>query len=299
MAVKEKFMTLTVEGDDDLELQARSGESILIKDVRVYNPASNYATLRVEKTTVGYFRVGGTLGNHLGFTPTDSTKKTILGYLAEKGIFTGFPVAEGETFTISGVAQTGAIQQVVYEIYDAGDITNTMENGSHATDYIFINYGRPSGVADGDNLYTSTQNPAEFPDFPFGQNVPSGYEITMLGILASDVGKSSGSGANIQITKYLKFVKGREVQYDEKRKGIPLIGATPTSDGTLIGQGNSLVGNYTDVDTREPFMFPEGQTFIGGEELNIYVTTDVTTGSANLSTDEVEIGLILKVRKVA
>ena len=298
MAVKERFMVKTVEGDDDLELQAKSGESILIKDVRIYNPASNYATLRVEKTTVGYFRVGGTLGSHLGFSPSDSDKKTILGYLAEKGIFGGIPVAEGETFTISGVAQSGAIQQVVYEIYDAGDITNTMENGSQAGDYFFINYGRPSAVNDGDNVYTSTQNPAEFPDFPFGEVVPSGHVISLIGILGSDFGKTSGSGANKQITKYLKFVKGREVLFDEDRQGIPMIGSAPDSDGSNIGEGYSLIGNYSDIDRREPFMFPEPLEFIAGEELNVYLTTDVLTGSANMSTDEAEIGLILRVRKV-
>jgi len=298
MAVKEKFMVKTVEGDDDLELQARSGESILVKDVRVYNPASNYATLRVEKTTVGYFRVGGTLGNHLAFSPSDSDMKTILGYLAKKGLFGGFPVAEGETFSISGVAQSGAIQQVVYEVYDAGDITNTMENGSQAGDYLFINYGRPSSVSDGDNLISSTQNPAEFPNFPYSQTVPSGHVISLIGILASDIGKTSGGGANTQITKYLKFVKGREVLFDEDRNGIPMIGSAPGSDGTNIGAGYSLIGNYSDVDRREPFMFPEALEFIAGEELNIYLTTDVTAGSANMSTDEAEIGLILKVRKV-
>jgi len=298
MAVKEKFMVKTVEGDDDLELQAKSGESILIKDVRIYNPSSNYATLRVEKTTVGYIRVGGTLGNHLGFAPSDSDKKTIFGYLAEKGLFGGIPVAEGETFTISGVAQSGAIQQVVYEIYDAGDITNTMENGSQASDYLFINYGRPSVVNDGDNVYTSTQNPAEFPDFPFGEVVPSGHVISLIGILASDYGKTSNSASDKQITKYLKFVKGREVLFDEDRQGIPMVGSAPTSDGSNIGEGYSLIGNYSDVDQREPYMFPAPLEFIAGEELNIYLTTDVLSGSANMTTEEAEIGLILRVRKV-
>ena len=299
MALKESFMVYTVEGDEDLQITAKSGESLLIKDVYVYNPAENYATLRVEKTTVGYFRVNGTLGNHLGFYPSDSTKKTILGYLAEKGIFKGFPVAEGETFTIDGVAQTGAIQTIVYEKYDAGDITSEMENGSKADSYIFINYGRPSSVDDGDNLYDTTVCPAEFPDFPFGAVVPSGHDMILYGLLFSDIGKTSASASNKQITKYLKFIKDREVLFDEARKGITCIGSAPASDGTTIGGGQSLVGNYSDVDRREPFMFPAERVYHAGDELNVYITTDVTAGSANLSTSEVELGMIFKVTKVA
>jgi len=299
MAVKEPFMVYTVEGNEDLEITAKTGESLLIKDVFIYNPASNYATLRVEKTTVGYFRVGGTLGSHLGFSPSDSDKKTILGYLREKGIFTGIPVAEGETFSIDGVAQSGAIQCIVYEKHDAEDITSEMENGSKADSYLYINYGRPSAVNDGDNLFTTTQNPAEFPDFPFGETVPSGHDMTLYGLLFSDIGKTSGTGANKQITRYLKFIKDREVLFDEQRQGIPCIGSAPTSDGTNIGAGSSIVGNYSDVDYREPFMFPEPLVYHAGDELNIYINTDVTTGSANISTSEVELGMIFKVRKVA
>ncbi|RKZ29248.1 hypothetical protein DRQ29_00320 [bacterium] len=299
MAVKESFMVYTVEGDEDLQLEAKSGESLLIKDIFIYNPVNDYATIRIEKTTVGYFRVGGILGNHLSFSPTDNGKKTILGYLRDKGIFTGFPVAEGETFVIDGVAQTGAIQSVVYEKHDAGDITNVMENGSKSDNYLFINYGRSSSVNDGDNIFSSSQNPAEFPEFPFGAVVPSGHNMTLYGLLFSDVGKTSDSAGNKQVTKYLKFIKDREVMFDEKRKGIPVIGSAPTSDGINVGSGQSIVGNYSDVDYREPFMFPEPRTFISGDELNVYITTDVLTGSANISVNEIELGMIFKVSKVA
>jgi len=54
MALKEPLMVKTVEGATDLELEADTGESILVKDIQVYNPASNYATIRVGKTVAGY-----------------------------------------------------------------------------------------------------------------------------------------------------------------------------------------------------------------------------------------------------
>jgi hypothetical protein len=58
MGLLQPLAVKTVLGDTDLELKADPGESFLIKDIRIYNPASNYVTLQTSKTTVGYYRVG-------------------------------------------------------------------------------------------------------------------------------------------------------------------------------------------------------------------------------------------------
>ncbi len=65
MALKEKYMVKQVFGNTDFVLEADTGESLLVKDIKIYNPATNYATVYTQKTTVGYFRVGGNLGSHL------------------------------------------------------------------------------------------------------------------------------------------------------------------------------------------------------------------------------------------
>lgn len=71
MALKEAFAIKTVIGDTDLELRADPGEAFLIRDIFVKQTdfttrADQYATLKTEKTTVGFFRVRGTFGGHLG-----------------------------------------------------------------------------------------------------------------------------------------------------------------------------------------------------------------------------------------
>ena len=75
----------------------------------------------------------------------DQTHKTLLWYLMEKGIFAGFPVAEGQTFALSGVKQANCIQMIEYEVHDGGDMTADMPNGSAAAEYLFINYGNAGG----------------------------------------------------------------------------------------------------------------------------------------------------------
>jgi len=73
MALKAQNMYKTVIGNTDLSLTAGPDESFRVKDIFIANPGSNYLTVYIEKATVGYFRIGGTLGNHrtgLRSTPT-------------------------------------------------------------------------------------------------------------------------------------------------------------------------------------------------------------------------------------
>lgn len=67
MALREPFLVKTVLGTTKPQLRADPGEAFLVKNIRVRDPNINYLTVKIEKTTVGYFRVGGALGSHLAF----------------------------------------------------------------------------------------------------------------------------------------------------------------------------------------------------------------------------------------
>jgi hypothetical protein len=325
----------------------------------IYNPASNYITVKIDKDTVGYFRVGGNLGSHLDlpkgslkhshdlivaaadgaltqdhavsdaygisnahlavfsdraalttetnvvqFNGVPSIKyQSILSYLTDKGIFKGFPVAEGETLLITGASQAGAVQLIVYELYDAPDILNTMENGTKADSYIFLNYGRVAAaiVTGTSTIFGTVQSPAEFPDFPYGKTVPSKTRITLYGLLASDI-VDYRSAADSLNSEYVKFVKGRETLFDEDKNGILCKGITGSVDaGSIIGRGLSLVGNLSSIDGKQPFIFPEPLVFNEGDELNVYLTTvaGAVIAAATFAAADTEICLICKVEKIA
>ena len=359
MALREKFMVKQVYGATDLTLKADSGKSLLVRDIFIYNPASSYLNIKIEKSTVGYFRVGGNLGNHLplpigsvkhshslilgtegaAMTPkiypvtnalgvastleyAASTGKagtyssvlqygaipqvyyqTLLSLLASKGLFTGFPIGEGETISFSGVAQAGALQMVFFEEYDAGDIKNTMPNGSASDEYLFINYGRVAAAITtvGDKQYTVIQSPAEFPDFPFGKTVDAKTQIDLLGILLSDAVDYRSATDYVQTT-YLKMLRGRVTLFDPDKNGLLVMGLTGTVDAaTQIASGLSLIGNFSDVDGKPPLFFDPPLAFAPGEELGVYLTIAVGTSvsAASLAAADTELGLIERIRKVA
>jgi len=356
MGILNPYMVKQVYGSTDFELEANAGESFLVKNIRVYNPANNYATVKINRGTVGYFRVGGTLGNHLSCpvgdsrhshdlivaaangsltedhavsdafgvanahlavtsdrdaktTETDVVQftrvpkqnyKTVLERLYDLEIFAGYPVGEGEKLTITGVKQSACLVMVEYVRGDASQYKPNQENGSDSKEYMLLNYGRVGAAITTtvSTIYDTPQTPDEFPDFPFGKDVPAKNEITLFGILASDIYHDVGSTDDIYST-YLKLQRGRETMFDDDKNGLFHRGIKEGLGSTnMIGRGLSIIGNDSDTDAKPPLIFDPSITFKGGDELGVYLTTVVGAGlsAATLSAADTEVCLVEKVK---
>ncbi len=271
MAIKSRRNFMSVYGAADLELEAKKGQSLLVKNVMIYEPTAVYAVFKTGTTTVGCFRVHSLLGNHLqipygrAYNAENITQgasvgsETILQYLMRKGIFTGYPVASGETFLISLVTGATAMKIVEYDIYDEDDMKDDMENGSKSKVSTYLSYGDTGAeiLLQVDEVLDESNNPPEFPDFPFGEKVPDDRQIEMHGIIASDVSPALNIAANFTSTRYLKMMRGIEFLFDKELKGIPYYSNYKDALGAadMIAEGYAAGGNYTEVDRREPLMF--------------------------------------------
>jgi len=241
-----------------------------------------------------YYKVGS-----LETTP-GKEMKTLLGLLREWGLFNGYPVASGQTFSLSGAKGSNAVQMVVYDVYDPGDVRPDEPNGSASAEYLYINYGDAGSNinTDGDTRLTHSLTPAEFPDFPFGAVVPAQRQIEVIGILASTFAPKENDGTNYCYTKYLKLMRERTVLFDEDRNGLLFYDPTTTVRGHVdrVGEGYSLIGNFSDVDYRPPLLFDPPLVFSPGEELSVILTTEKGGSGQNIATDEHQVGFILRVR---
>lgn len=284
MALKARDQVKTVFGATTLSLAADPGESHLVKGIKVFSAAGTYLTVKIEKTSVGYFRIDATYGNHLAFSQIKDSAivlaphlpKNLLDLLWDMQIFKGYPIAEGETMVLSGAEGAADIKSVIYDIYDAEDQKNTAPNGSKSIEYMLINYGDTGAVIDAaaDNRYDNPLDPVEFPAFPYNDDVPAKHQILIHGILGAEQGVRNATPATAIYTKYLKLVKDREVLFDEDRNGIPFdFSQISGAAGTKVAGGHSFIGNYDHVDSRMPLFFTEPLIFEAGDELNIYSTT--------------------------
>jgi len=316
MALIESFMVKSefgLDADESVELEAKTGESLLVKDVIIHGSNDEYVLLEIEKTTVGFFRVEGhTFKSHLysveAYAGTAQYLRglracgslTLLSYMVKKGWMRGYPVAEGQTFRVKPYTSGKKLNNVIiiYEKYDAGDIKSSDDNGSEAKTYVFVNYGRPAGslTEAGDNEISSCVTTEEFPDFPFGKSVPSKTRIEVLGILGSEVIYVTDA-SNYIYTKYLKLFKGRTCLFDKDKHGLPFYQPkiADFTSGHGFARGISVIGNYTNYDRREPFVCPTPLTFTEGEELKVFITTGVEGSGGSISTRYAEIAFIERV----
>ena len=322
MAIIEPYMekNVTLSATQSCTITAKVGQSIRVLDVHVYNAANRYVQLLTDKVAVGFFRVSGNPGNQLPFsqkalltdtgaitsgTGLSNCDETLIGWLIRKGHMTGYPVAEGQTFTVAeyGSSTPTAQVQVIYQILEAGDAKADELNGSESKEYVYVSYGKPAAAlaVNTSTIIATASNPAEYIGFPWSDVVPANKTITVLGLTGSPVsttGDSSNHGIN---TSYLKLVKDRTVLCDDDRVGLKYAGKTPagSADAIQIGEGYSAIGNYSTADRREPFEGLAGLEFESGEDLDIYIST-VSVGSTagtpkTIAALDAELGVILKV----
>ena len=303
MALKDPNFSLTFDIGSEGSYKVPSDKSLLIERVYASNVGSTeeYLQLLIDRTTVGYFMIGGSRESHLYYRRLDDPEDVnVLLSMYKKGIFKGYPVGSGQTFSWKTENGNNVVVTIQGKLYDAEDIKPTMENGTESKVFTYVNYGKPSSIptSGGDVLVDKSISPAEFPNFPFGGVVPAKSRITIYGICANGVGRTSDSGNNKARTLYIKLVKGREVMFDPLRKGLLNAGYPPSSDGVSYGNADTLFNFNSVLDKRQAYWFEEPLTFEAGEELNIFHTVEIMSGSMNLTTDDLLIALIMKEEKI-
>ena len=289
------------------KLEANAGESFLIRAIYVAPETDNkYLALKVDRKTVGVYRIYGKSGNHLDRINLGYSHRNLMDFLVSKGINCTIPVAEGQSFTVSSIGASPVVV-IVYDTFDAGDIRADMFNGTESKEYMFIQYMDTSATVDATETVEldTSLSPAEFPDFPCGKSVPANSEIEILGL----VGSPSGDGdtdADYIGTTYVKMVKEREILFDEDRNGIPFFYAPNettsnySADFTLIAPCVNVrpftesVSLVHDAPQGYPLLFDPALKFSSGEELLIYISF-VQTISKTLG-DRIDLAAIMNVK---
>ena len=299
--------TFEIAGLTTYDLTADIGESFLIRKVTVFAPSdAGYIIFRVDRKTVGVYRIKGKSGNHLGHPQTGWLHKNLMEVLAKRDINVSIPIAEGQTFTYEFTVGNGHVC-TYYDVYDAGDIRADMPNGSEAKEYTFIQYMNASTYpsASGDVLLDLSLSPAEFPDFPCGKTVSPRSKIDVLGLAGSPFCDVDAVG-NFIVTDFVKLVKEREVLFDQRRKGF-LFTCYQSADGAIaytntfspigacVPVNMSVDGHLaTNPSYQDPLIFDEPIHMLSGEELNIYITARLV-GTHTLTAGAIDLAAILKV----
>lgn len=278
--IKENFTAATA----SLSIEAKVGESLKIKQLLIGALHSGgFCECLIDRLSVGFWYIGDISANHLEQCGVTDVLPNLFERLQQMGKFNGYPVAEGETFTVKPAVQGSTIVgAIVYEIYDADDMKAEDPGGSKAKEYMFINYGTNT-VAIAAGAYgdiDKSRNPSEYPSFPFGDVVPAGHEVDVHGVLLKTWGGYVDNTANTM--RFLKLIHEREVLFNEDRRGIYVTqGMGPLTWGSI---------RQTNCDIK---LFPEALKFGPGDELNISLSAAV-----EVTIEDVLMATVQTVRKI-
>ncbi len=241
MALRAKGLIFRAEVAGSLLITPRAGEGIRIMGIYVSNISAALAHLTVINDTarVGFFRVAGLGGGHLGNPRNleqDQTARftNLIELMKATFAFPGYPVVQGETLTLS--IDTGTADIFAFgDSFDIADVVSTQPQGSKSQDVTFVNYGT-NNLALAVTAYTkldTTRNPKEMVQFPFGTPgaglVPAGKRVTILYIGGQPVGRFVAAGATAQ-SQYIRPRVGTapaQTILDRNDVGFPFFGTIP------------------------------------------------------------------------
>jgi hypothetical protein len=198
MALTNKGQVKRIVASGGGTLTPRSGHSLIVRDI-FCKPSANdtFLTVKVNQTTLQWFRVAGYSGNEIPYpaqattTATAAEHRSLFDVLRKAGHPIDIPVADGSTLTVSRYAEAGDVT-IVYDEYDAGDVKDTDPNGAESKKRVQLVHGTNAGAiaAAGDAKIDALQVAGCVHDFPInGDRVPSGAKGRILGVLGCPCAK--------------------------------------------------------------------------------------------------------------
>lgn len=272
----------------DLELEADTGESILVKGVDAWanGLVKDFCEFKIGRMSIGYFSNAYAYANHLEQYNAAMNNGNLLTQMVAKGIMAGYPVAEGEKILIHNQLGAPKYSAIYYELYEAGDMTAEMPNGSKSKEFCFVNYGtnKEAMVANKYGEANLSNNPTEYPAFPFGADVPPKTEIDIHAILVLNFDPTGATPSTRDEVRSLRLTKDREVLWDKTRQGLYC-----TQGMSRLGWGCTQQAPVVKVE-----WLPKPMHFIAGEELKV----EMSCGDTLIAAEELEMAFIETVRRV-
>jgi len=285
-----------------LALTPNVGEAYRVKNIHctLAADALQFLTVQIDRVTVGYIQLGTTILHQIPYQQSNQQSNTIFDQLRAAGINMDYPIPEGSTLTLTTGANWARCT-IEYEIWDAADVKATEPNGSQSKEYVFLQYGtyNVAIVAAGTYDLNNVHNPVEFPNFPFGANVPSKTRMEILGIGCPAQIMSGAAFATDWIdSTYLRLYREREVLFDEDRAGI-VIDADDTAlaaNTTMYYYEDFSMLPYGGAGTFKPiYLFPTPLGFDAGEELAVQMAFTLAGAGATIAVNTLYVCMPIRV----
>lgn len=282
-----------------LELEMASSQSAMVTDIRYFIDGAQAEDIDVsiDRKRIMQFVVPSTwcllaMGIVQAF-------RSIFDVIRAKGLFAGIPLAAGEKMTITA-AGAGNYMEVEYDLYDAGDIANTLINGVKSAEYQLFQVisNTDTVLAAGDWPLDQSDLDDVFPQFPGGAVVPANTEMVLRALFGGPCGVGKAS-ETAQHTSRLKMLLDRESILSEDMLGMMFLGDNTVASDTVsyTSYGSAIAIPLSGLDARIKVYEP-GLKFVAGQELNVLATVVESTTGGDADAGEIKLGMLFDVKRL-
>ncbi len=298
MSLRQHGMVVGAEGANALSLEMPAGKSARVTDIRAFVNAGEDEdrVLSINRKNIAQFIVPTPWG--LLNEVTASLGKSIFRALGELGLLDPIPVAEGQTLALTAPG-TSDYLELVYDLYDAADVSAEETNGSSSNKYQLFQVvsNSAASTASGDLPLDQSDLDVSFPAFPGGEVVPANYTFTLKALFGVPAGDRATS-TDASITNKLKFLRDREDMFDMDMNGI-LFKAVAPDDGDDLEYAAAAGRLKAGLADPNPgiIVFEVPPIFQPGEELNIFANITIGATPSHYDAGGVKLGLLFDVQK--
>ena len=300
MALREANKIVSAENTNKIEVVPKSGTALIVKGIYIKTNADDIAVIKNAATTMMAVKVSNDYRNMLAFPSNGLGTVNLFDELKKKGFEISFPVPQGEKFTIE-TTNNVAYATIVYDEYDAGDITAEMPNHPDSSIRRMVICGTNANDITDVKPYRLDKflGPVELHSWPFEEEACpySTVRIKAIGIKGVEENNYTGGTDNKARTKYATIWLGTKQIVTEVGSKILAIGANaPTGESGVSYDADLEMMPCVSVRSKAELVILDQDIVVArGQELRILLEIVKDTTNAKISAEKAFASIIAEV----
>lgn len=297
MALIRSGMVEHVEGATALALKMETGQSARVRRLICTRDAAAACDMTIKIDRKSIFQLKAPAAWHLVANILGQTQPTIIQALEAAGLWPTIPIASGQELTLTTL-EANDFAEVVYDLYEGGDVVATEPNGNEADKYRLFQVISNSDIctAAGDWPLDQSDLDAQWPSFPGGARVPANTEMHLLAMFGSPAAISKATTTFTQNTSFIKAQANRVDMFDKDLVGFQFVGDQDSATEAIDyspDAGRLAAGVANQIP--KLIVYPEPVIFRGGDELNMSVTVVEGATGGDFAAASIKLGLVFDV----
>jgi len=275
------------QSNDHPTLKPPTGRCYIVRSFQIYGVWQSFVDVTIDGVFLGRFLSNEYyMGGHVVRYTNQNTWQPVHRYMANHGLFIGYPVGENQEFALQLVPKMTITGNIVYDEYEAGVVDEYSVNGSKSDTLQCMTYGCFHSAINttGSYKYDTSLMPSNFIGFPWTGPVPTGYSVDLNAIFFGDRATCDLNDVNDVISLKHYWRKNGQNLINDSDTGIAAVGIIDDKNpGGFYDLGVQPYGTYTNASPIEPLILHPAVHFDPADTLELTVDYGAKGGGISLN----------------